>query len=1005
MTLDLATLRSLDRLLDEALDLPAPSREAWLDELAGDDARHAPLLRELLLAPGGARTADWLDHPPLPGPDPFGDRGPAAAEDLAPGRLVGPWRLVRELGVGGMGSVWLAQRIDGLVSRPVALKLPHFGARPRAIAGRFAREREILATLAHPNIARLYDAGIAADGQPWLAMEYVEGRPITEWADARGLSIEARVTLFRQVLRAVQHAHANLVVHRDLKPSNILVTDAGEARLLDFGIAKLVADGEARETELTRIAGRALTPSYASPEQIAGAPISTASDVYSLGVVLYELLAGRRPYRNGDDARALERAILEDEPPRASASATDEAARSRGAATARRLARALSGDLDTIVGKALAKRPDERYATVAAFAADLERHLAGDPIEARGVDAWRRALRFAVRHRVAAGATAAIAVALVAGAAVALWQANEARREAARASAVQAFLIDLFRTNNADQADPLRARNTTARELLDRGAGRLGTALADQPAAKEAIADTLAKLYRDLGLTAEASDAAEARLAAARRLYGPRDPRLGAAIVDAALALALREPVPVDRGRALVAEARGLLAGEAPGVVQGELEYVASRLASEAADPAALDAARRSVAILRAAAPDDPQLVRSLDWLALLENRGGQGDAASATIHEAVELARRIGLPPPRMLRLMLRAGELYSLRDEVEDADRTLGEAYALSVRINGPGHPTTLSARRIYLRHLAWTGRTREAEVLAEGLVDDVVAAAGGREPALVQETRRIAVEFLLSRGRLADAERVLADATAAWGSAPESSFELADHLTNRARTLTMRGRTDEARRDLDAAGAIVRRLGYPAHSMLAVNVLLAQARADIAAGSGATDERALERALEAYAGGRGSTPMRVVIGGTMAELAVSRGRASEGEALARRALDALDVPLRPYLAEEDAYVHLALGEALAAQGRCAEALPAYAPAVVLYRRLHVPDSPWLGEAYAREAACLFAAGRAAEGRERLASARAIYAKAGPLSAPMMQALAEAESPARTLPIHARR
>jgi len=1005
MTLDLATLRALDRLLDDALDLPADRRGAWIGALEGDDAALAPLLRDLLLGPKAARTADWLDRPPALGPDPEADRRGDDAGDFAAGAVVGPWRLVRELGAGGMGSVWLAQRTDGLVARPVALKLPHFGARPRAIAERFAREREILASLVHPNIARLYDAGVAADGQPWLAMEYVEGQPITEWADARRLSVDGRVALFLQVLRAVQHAHANLVVHRDLKPSNILVTSGGDVRLLDFGVAKLVADGEARETELTRISGRALTPAYASPEQIAGTPISTASDVYSLGVVLYELVAGRRPYRNGEDARALERAILEDEPPRASASVTDDAARLRDAATARRLARALAGDLDTIVGKALAKRPDERYATVAAFAADLERHLAGDPIEARGVDTWRRALRFAVRHRVAAGATVAIAVALVAGSGLALWQASEAKREAARASAVQAFLIDLFRANTADQADPLRARNATARELLDRGAGRLGTALADEPVAREAIAGVMAKLYRDLGLMAEASDAADARLAAARALYLPRDPRLAPAIVDAAAALVLREPVPLARARELVAEARGLLEGQAPGIVQGELEYVASRLASEAADPAAIDAARRSVAILRVAAPDDPQLVRSLDWLASLQHRGGQGDAASATIGEAVELARRIGLPPPRMLRLMLRAGELHSLRDEVEDADRALGDAYALSMRINGPRHPTTLSARRMYLRHLAWTGRTAEAEVLADGLLDDVVAAAGGREPSLVQEARRIVAGFLLARGRLADAERVLADATAAWGPAPEPSFELADHLVNRARTLTMRGRHDEARRDIDAAGAIVRKLGYQAHSMLAVNVLLAQARADIAAGSGTTDELALGRALDAYAGGRGSAPMRVVIGGTMAELAVSRGRASEGEALARRALDALDVPLRPYLAEEDAYVHLVLGEVLAAQGRCAEALAAYAPAVALYRRLHVADSPWLGEAYARESACLRETGRTAEARERLAAARAIYARAGPLNAPMTRALADAEAPAQAVATPGRR
>ncbi len=496
-------------------------------------------------------------------------------------------------------------------------------------------------------------------------------------------------------------------------------------------------------------------------------------------------------------------------------------------------------------------------------------------------------------------------------------------------------------------------------------------------------------------LPAEDGDAADLRLAAARRLYGPRDPRLAAALVDAAYALALREPVPVARGRELVGEARDLLAGAAPGIEAGELEYVASRIAAEAADPAALDGARRSVAILKSAAPDDPRLVRALDWLAALEMRAGLGDAASATMRDAVAIARRIDLPPPRMLRLMMRAGEVHSLRDEVEDADRALGEAYALSTRINGPLHPTTLSARRMYLRHLAWTGRTADAEVLADGLVDDVIAAGGGREPALVQETRRIVIELLLSRGRLPDAERTIADATAAWGGPPDPTFENADLLIYRALVLAVRGRADEARRDLAVADAIVGRLGLPKDSMISVNVLLAEARADLAAGSGPTDPKALERALDAYASGRpGSAPMRAILASTMAELEVARGDAQRGEAHAKRALDALDLPLRPYLVEEDASVRRALAKALVAQGRAAEGEPAASGAVALLRRIHAPRSPWLGEALALQATCLAAAGRAVEARASLAEARAIYAAAGPLNAPMTRELGRASA-----------
>ncbi len=995
MTLDQTTLRALDRLLDDGLDLAPADREAWIAGLSDDDARHGPVLRELLLSPVAGQTADWLDRP-LAVLSPADDAGAATAgAELVAGDRVGPWTLRRPLGEGGMGSVWLAERSDGLLSRPVALKLPHFGARPRAIAERFAREREILSTLAHPNIARLYDAGIDPGGQPWLAMEYVEGRPITEWADQRRLAVDARVALFLPVLRAVQHAHANLVVHRDLKPSNILVTGSGDARLLDFGIAKLLSDGEARESELTRISGRALTPAYASPEQIAGAPISTASDVYSLGVVLFELLTGQRPYRSAADDRALERAIVEDEPRRASSAVDDAAARARGASSARRLARSLAGDLDTILAKALAKRPDRRYPTVAALAADLERHLAGEPIEARGVRAGYRAMRFVVRHRVAAGATGAIVVALLSGAMVALWQAAEAKREAARAGAVQSFLIDLFRTNTADQSDPLRARNTTARELLDRGADRLATAFADEPAAKEAIAEALAELYLDLGLPGEASEAAEQRLAAARRIYRPQDRRLALAVVDAAYALVLREAIPIARTRALIDEARARIERDPPDVLAAELEYVASRFAAETADAGAIDAARRAVAIFRVASPQDARLVRALDWLAVLESRSGGSDAAIRAIAEALALARRLDLPPSRLLRLILRAGEQHSLRDEVDDADRLLGEAHAMSLRVNGPRHPMTLTTRRMLMRHLAETGRIAEAEGLAEGLVDDMIAAGGNREPPLVQETRRIVVAFLLLRGRLADAERELAAAEAAWGPDPVPSFELADHRIARARAFTTRGRLDEARRELDAAGQIVTRLGYPEHSMLAMNVLLGRVAVEIAAAENANNDGTLDPALERARAASRSPSTRIGLDTAMAELATARGRAADGVTLAGRAIAALDVPQRSTLVDEDARAHYALAVALGASGRCLEALAPFARARELYGRLHAPGSPWLGEIDARESVCLRQAGRPGEADERLAAARSIYAAAGPLNVSMTRALARAGSP----------
>src|SRR5215467_13284085 len=335
---------ALSRLLDEALELPPDERHAWLENLAPSTASLKSTLRELLAQHGGAETNDFLKT--LPKLDQAGGGTPSISGAL-PGAIVGPYRLLRELGHGGMGSVWLAERTDGVLKRPVALKLPHQGMHGVQLAQRFARERDILAALTHPHIARLYDAGVTADGQPFLALEYIDGQPLANYCDAHRLGIAQRLELFLQVLSAVQYAHAHLVVHRDLKPSNVLVNPERQVRLLDFGIAKLIAGEAATESDLTQAAGRLLTPDYASPEQISGAPLTTATDIYSLGVMLYELLTGERPYRLKRESRgALEEAILEEEVARPSAACRDAAkAELRGLPLAK-LQKALRGDLD-----------------------------------------------------------------------------------------------------------------------------------------------------------------------------------------------------------------------------------------------------------------------------------------------------------------------------------------------------------------------------------------------------------------------------------------------------------------------------------------------------------------------------------------------------------------------------------------------------------------------------------------------------------------------------------
>jgi serine/threonine-protein kinase len=504
-------------LLDEVLELPEERRARWLEALGPGDARYRGALERLLEAHAQAQRSRFLDTLPKIDAalldDGLRPRGPV---EFSEGMEIGPYRLERELGRGGMGTVWIAQRTDGSLKRSVALKLPRPGAWSRAFLERFNRERDILAGLTHPHIARLYDAGFAEDGQPFLALELIEGEPITTYCDTRRLDVRRRVRLFLQVLDAVQHAHRNLVIHRDLKPSNILVAADGGAMLLDFGIAKLLAaEGEeAPSTELTELGGRALTPEFASPEQIAGSPITTASDIYSLGVLLCELLCGHRPYRLARGSRAaLEEAILAGDPapPSRLAGAEDAAQR---ATTPRRLAQALEGDLDTIVHKTLKKSPAERYASADALARDLDRYLKGEPVEARPDSRLYRVSKFVSRHRAGVVTAAAVMLAIVGSLAFALVQMRAATRqrnaalfEARRAEASKELTTSLLGEARQDPG------NTGIQERLEKSRRLLRLQFVADPAIRAELLFDIAERYgevRDLTKMAEVLDEIEA---------------------------------------------------------------------------------------------------------------------------------------------------------------------------------------------------------------------------------------------------------------------------------------------------------------------------------------------------------------------------------------------------------------------------------------------------------------------------------------------------------------
>jgi serine/threonine protein kinase len=503
------TWETLNSLLDRVLDLPPDERLPWIDALGPEYETLKPRLRDLVSRSAALRTSEILGtfaSFPISADDQSGTASSAEA-----GNLVGPYRLIRELGQGGMGTVWLAERYDGLISRSIALKLPRRLRQSAVLVERMAREREILAALSHPNIARLYDAGITVEGQPYLALEYVEGVRIDEFVRAAKLDIRRLVVLFQQVTDAVAHAHSRLVVHRDLKPSNILVTAAGQVRLLDFGIAKLLEQGEAAETELTEQCGRALTPDYASPEQIAGAPVSTASDVYSLGVILYELLTGVPPYRLKRDLRgSLEEAILQSDP-----------VKPRDAARERPMRNVLRGDLDWIVLKAMAKERDRRYTSASDLGADLRRFLNDEPVDASPPSALYRIGKFVRRHRVGATAGALLALALMVGTlgtTAGMLRARRAeasaRTDAATAERYSKFLVDMFETAAPEES---KGRVIGAREMLEHGAARIRKELVHEPQLQARLLATIGWVYTRQGRYSEALPVLDEAVDLARR--------------------------------------------------------------------------------------------------------------------------------------------------------------------------------------------------------------------------------------------------------------------------------------------------------------------------------------------------------------------------------------------------------------------------------------------------------------------------------------------------------
>ena len=674
-----------------------------------------------------------------------------------PGAIIGPYRLLRSIGAGGMGAVWLAERADGLFQRQVALKLPR-SAWPRAdLVERMARERDILAALTHANIARLYEAGITAGGRPYLALEYVEGRTIDAYCAGERLDVHARVRLFLQVIEAVAYAHARLVVHRDLKPSNMLVTKEGQVHLLDFGIAKLLEEGSVRDTRLTELSGRPHTPEYASPEQIAGGPLGIASDIYSLGVVLYELLAGTRPYKlQHESIGALEAAVLETDPDPPSAAVREPALR-----------KVLRGDLDTIVLKALKKRPADRYATVNALGDDLERYLSGRPVLARPDSSWYRLSKFVRRNALAVGAASIVIVSLTVFGVVSAWQASvlaEQRRiaqtERDTAEQVVRLLIDLFETTNPSVRPD--GERMPVGEFLAGAETRSLELLRSTPAVRAKVQQVFGLIHQTRGQYAQARQAFDEALAEQRRQRGPDHPEsLETLQALGELASLLDDR---DRARALLEESL-----ERHQRVYGERH-------------------ERTARVLHALAP-----------IVATRNR----DEGGRLLMRALEI-RRATLAPgdPLLAENLSSLAAYYWQRNEFERARETYQQALAVWPTVADRRHPNAITILNDYAVLLAELNEHAEAEKLQREAIDVGRQVLGAETLTVANLVNNLGVTVSV-QGRHSEAERLYRDAyethRVLFG---ERHWRTANVMRNVGRALALQQRYREAVAWMDRA-----------------------------------------------------------------------------------------------------------------------------------------------------------------------------------------------------------
>ena len=924
-------------VFNSALEVTVDDRAEWLAEVCRHDPGLLSQVNSLLRSHRRAEAAL---------PDSLGSLAIPEDDEPAPDpEQIGPYRVQGPLGEGGMGRVYSAVRADREFEKQVAIKVMRADLFDAERVGRFRSERQILARLEHPNVARLLDGGTTEDQRPYLVMEYVEGRAIDRYCREENLSLDERLELFRKICGAVQVAHQNLIVHRDLKPANILVTDDGEPKLLDFGIAKLLEPESFPNVAVATAPGLSpMTLSHASPEQVRGESVTTASDIYSLGVLLYQLLTDRLPYSSfkapktprgsdpliglgpfgGPDLHRVAVEICEKEPTRPSLILEPSL----------RWRRRLAGDLDAIVLKSLAKEPERRYASAEQLASDLDRYRQGLPIVARG-QAWRyRIGKFLRRHRLLVAAAGLLVASTLAFIATLLIQRNEIERRQRGSEEVARLMVELF-----DNAAPDRAlgERLTARDLVERGARTMAGRLDDEPEVRALLLSTLGRVYSQLGMLEEAEPLLEESLRLRIQALGPRDPAVAATLDQ----LAHRDYEAGDYGKAIgrFLEAEEIL-GDRP---SPELALVLRGRARAELAEGDLDAAQgifdRALAVARESVqPEDPIMAQILFSQARLKQRRGELESAREGFESALAIYRRAhGEKHPEVALTIQNLASVLAEKEQFERADRLFRHALALQREIHEPPHPRVATALDSLATSFYQQGRAQEAEEPAGEALALRTQLYGRRHSTVARSLNLLGLIANLGGHRI-EAEAHFREALTIWRDlrGPEHP-ELIGASMNLGELLVETDRIEEGARYLEGALEI----------SLANYGALHVDSATIATALGKT------RKLQ--------------------------GDLAGAEALYRQALPALETALGGQHSRV-ATLHQNLGVLLSKVGRLDEAEDELRQALDIYRAIHGDGHPYVGITLKNLAVALRDAGHFGEAKATIREALETYGQVIP-------------------------